>query len=150
LYFTSYFRLFKYMVSFSRYFTVCITYQLCNLCEDMKVDAIQATYTGLFLRITNLYQWNVVPLWQLAKCCNITTLNYPFIVIQLTAVMAVDIFILTRSVKSELHCIKIYINDIQPLYGAFHYHRILWLWFVAILTFCLVCKNCHYNTQGLV
>ena len=27
LYFTSYFRLFKYMVSFSRYFTVCITYQ---------------------------------------------------------------------------------------------------------------------------
>jgi len=28
LYFTSYFCLFKYMVSFSRYFTVCITYQL--------------------------------------------------------------------------------------------------------------------------
>ena len=28
LYFTSYFHLFKYMVSFSRYFTVCITYQL--------------------------------------------------------------------------------------------------------------------------
>ena len=28
LYFTSYFRLFKYMVSFPRYFTVCITYQL--------------------------------------------------------------------------------------------------------------------------
>ena len=27
LYFTSYFRLFKYMVSFPRYFTVCITYQ---------------------------------------------------------------------------------------------------------------------------
>jgi hypothetical protein len=27
LYFTSYFRLFKYTVSFSRYFTVCITYQ---------------------------------------------------------------------------------------------------------------------------
>jgi hypothetical protein len=27
LYFTSYFRLFKYMVSFSIYFTVCITYQ---------------------------------------------------------------------------------------------------------------------------
>jgi len=27
LYFTSYFCLFKYMVSFSRYFTVCITYQ---------------------------------------------------------------------------------------------------------------------------
>jgi hypothetical protein len=27
LYFTSYFRLFKYMVSFSRYFTVYITYQ---------------------------------------------------------------------------------------------------------------------------
>jgi len=27
LYFTSYFRLFKYMVSFSRYFTMCITYQ---------------------------------------------------------------------------------------------------------------------------
>jgi hypothetical protein len=27
LYFISYFRLFKYMVSFSRYFTVCITYQ---------------------------------------------------------------------------------------------------------------------------
>jgi hypothetical protein len=27
LYFTSYFRLFKYMVSFSRYFTLCITYQ---------------------------------------------------------------------------------------------------------------------------
>ena len=27
LYFTSYFLLFKYMVSFSRYFTVCITYQ---------------------------------------------------------------------------------------------------------------------------
>jgi len=26
LYFTSYFRLFKYMVSFSRYFTVCISY----------------------------------------------------------------------------------------------------------------------------
>jgi len=25
--FTSYFRLFKYMVSFSRYFTVCVTYQ---------------------------------------------------------------------------------------------------------------------------
>jgi hypothetical protein len=28
LYFTSYFHLFKYTVSFSRYFTVCITYQL--------------------------------------------------------------------------------------------------------------------------
>ena len=27
LYFTSYFHLFKYMVSFSRYLTVCITYQ---------------------------------------------------------------------------------------------------------------------------
>ena len=27
MYFTSYFRLFKYMVSFFRYFTVCITYQ---------------------------------------------------------------------------------------------------------------------------
>jgi hypothetical protein len=27
LYFTSYFHLFKYMVSLSRYFTVCITYQ---------------------------------------------------------------------------------------------------------------------------
>jgi hypothetical protein len=27
LYFTSYFRLFKYMVFFPRYFTVCITYQ---------------------------------------------------------------------------------------------------------------------------
>jgi hypothetical protein len=27
LYFTFYFRLFKYMVSFSRCFTVCITYQ---------------------------------------------------------------------------------------------------------------------------
>ena len=27
MYFTSYFRLFKYMVSFPRYFTVCITYQ---------------------------------------------------------------------------------------------------------------------------
>jgi len=27
LYFASYFRLFKYVVSFSRYFTVCITYQ---------------------------------------------------------------------------------------------------------------------------
>ena len=27
MHFTSYFRLFKCMVSFSRYFTVCITYQ---------------------------------------------------------------------------------------------------------------------------
>ena len=27
LYFTSYFRLFKYTVSFPRYFTVCVTYQ---------------------------------------------------------------------------------------------------------------------------
>jgi hypothetical protein len=32
-------------------------------------------------------------------------------------------FILTRSVKGELHCIMICINDIQPLYGAVHYHK---------------------------
>jgi hypothetical protein len=44
-------------------------------------------------------------------------------VTQPTAAMAVDIFILTRGIKGELHCIKNYINDIQPLYGAFHYHK---------------------------
>lgn len=43
--------------------------------------------------------------------------------IQPTGAMAVDIFILTRSVKGELHCIMTCINDIQPLYGAFHYHK---------------------------
>jgi len=43
--------------------------------------------------------------------------------IQPTAAMAVDIFSLTRSVKGELHCIMVCINDIQPLYGAFHYHK---------------------------
>ena len=44
MYSISYFRLFKYMVSFSRYFTVCITYQpplviLFNLCLTANLSS---------------------------------------------------------------------------------------------------------------
>ena len=42
MYFTSYFRLFKYIVSFSRYFTVCVTYQpLLVASWGNKIDEIQ-------------------------------------------------------------------------------------------------------------
>jgi len=48
LYFTSYFRLFKYMVAFSKYFTVCVTYQ-----QTLVDNRILARHAARIMWITN-------------------------------------------------------------------------------------------------
>ena len=60
LYFTSYFHLFKYMVSFSRYSTVCITYQppLCvcvYIYKNLKLYLTDICYTWIIVRLQSFY-----------------------------------------------------------------------------------------------
>ena len=76
MYFTSYFRLFKYMFSFPRYFTVCITYQppLVRTVSNIGMcssDTVGTVYTAQHIFENSTVQLNA--LWNSCEdraCCS--------------------------------------------------------------------------------